>query len=64
MAACVWTKENRTSLHTLVKATAAKVPWTAGALVYLDDLFGYGLKPEPVREEWWDMYPPSRGFGT
>ena len=62
MAACVWNKENKTSLHKLVKATAAKMPWSAGLLVRMDDLFGYGLKPEAVREEWWNMDLPFRGL--
>jgi hypothetical protein len=27
-------------------------------MVSMDDLFGYGLKPETVREEWWDLDLP------
>ncbi len=62
MAACVWTKENKTYLHKLVKATAAQVPPLSGAMVYMDNLLGYGLKPEETREEWWNMDLPFRGL--
>lgn len=62
MAACVWTKENKTSLHKLVKATASRMPRASGLMVYMDDLFGYGLKPEADREEWWNMDLPFRGL--
>jgi len=62
LAACVWTKENKTSLHKVVKATASRMPWASGLMVYMDDLFGYGLKPEAVREEWWNMDLPFRGL--
>lgn len=62
LAACVWNKENKTSLHSLVKAVSSRMPWTAGMMVYMDDLFGYGLKPEPIREEWWNMDLPFRNY--
>jgi reductive dehalogenase len=58
MAACCWTKENKTSLHTLMKITGSRAPWASGLMVSMDDLFGYGLKPETVREEWWDLDLP------
>jgi len=64
MGACVWTKENKTSLHNIVKATASMVPRAAGLMVYMDDLFGYSLKPEKVRDEWWNMNLPHRGLDT
>lgn len=62
MGACVWTKENKTSLHGFVKVAGSLVPLAAGLMVYMDDLFGYNLKPEKVRDDWWNMNLPFRGL--
>jgi reductive dehalogenase len=56
LAACPWTKQSKTSLHYIAKALGAKLPFLAPAMVFLDDLFGYGPTSNPdLIEEWWDL---------
>jgi reductive dehalogenase len=56
LAACPWTKQSKTSLHSLVKTLGAKLPFLAPAMVFLDNLFGYGPTSNPeLYEEWWDL---------
>jgi reductive dehalogenase len=56
LAACPWTKQSKTSLHYFAKALGAKLPFLAPAMVFLDDLFGYGPTSNPeLYEKWWDL---------
>jgi reductive dehalogenase len=56
LAACPWTKQSKTSLHYFAKALGAKLPSLTPAMVFLDDLFGYGPTSNPeLYEEWWDL---------
>jgi reductive dehalogenase len=56
LAACPWTKQSKTSLHYFAKALGAKLPFLTPAMVFLDDLFGYGPTSNPeLYEKWWDL---------
>lgn len=65
LAACPWTKQSKTSLHYVAKALAAKLPSMARAMVFLDDLFGYGPISDPeLIEKWWDLDLPEYGLDS
>ncbi len=56
LAACPWTKQSKTSLHSLAKILGAKLPFLTPAMVFLDDIFGYGPTNNPeLYEKWWDL---------
>ena len=56
LAACPWTKQSKTSLHYVAKALSAKLPFLSPAMVFLDDLFGYGPTSDlELVEKWWDL---------
>lgn len=63
-AACPWTKHDVAAIHGIIRATGAKAPGLARLLVALDDTFGYGLKPEAERGEWWKLDLPAFGIDT
>jgi reductive dehalogenase len=63
LAACPWTKQSQTSLHSFVKPISSKLPFLAPIMVYLDDLFGYGPTSDPeLYEKWWDLDIPEYGL--
>lgn len=63
LAACPWTKQSKTSLHSLAKALGAKLPFLTPAMVFLDDLLGYGPTSSPeLYEKWWDLDLPEYGL--
>jgi len=63
LAACPWTKQSKTSLHYFAKALGAKLPFLTPAMVFLDDLFGYGPNSDPeLVEKWWDLDLPEYGL--
>jgi reductive dehalogenase len=65
MAACPWTKQSESSLHAVAKSIGATLPSLSGALVYLDDLFGYGPTKDPeALENWWDLNINEYGLGS
>jgi hypothetical protein len=47
-----------------MKITGSRAPWASGLMASMDDLFGYGLKSEAVREEWWDLDLPIKGLDS
>jgi reductive dehalogenase len=63
LGACVWNKPNKSLFHSTVRAVAATAPSLSRFLVYMDDVFGYGLVPEDRRKDWWDLDLPVRGVG-
>jgi hypothetical protein len=63
LAACPWTKQSHTSLHSFVKPISANLPFLAPIMVKLDDLFGYGPTNDPeMYEKWWDLDIPEYGL--
>ena len=64
LAACTWTKDNKTALHAVTKAAAAKLPFMAPFMAFMDDVFGYGLVPEEKYNKWWDLKLPSKGIDS
>ncbi|MBU4315855.1 MAG: reductive dehalogenase [Proteobacteria bacterium] len=64
LAACTWTKDNKTSLHAVTKAAAAKLPFMAPFMAFMDDVFGYGLVPEEKYNDWWNLKLPIKGFDS
>ena len=63
LAACPWTKQSKTSLHDFSKILGAKLPFLTPAMVFLDDLFGYGPTSDPeLFEKWWDLDLPEYGL--
>jgi epoxyqueuosine reductase len=65
MASCPWNKEEGTALHDLAKATGATVPSVSGALLALDDSFGYGVSDDPdFLADWWNLDLPPYGIDT
>jgi len=63
LAACPWTKQSKTSLHAIAKPLSAKLPSLAPAMVFLDDLLGYGPTRNPeLRENWWDLDQKEYGL--
>lgn len=64
LGACTWTKDNKTALHSVSRAMGAKVPSLARFMVFMDDLFGYGLVPEHKLNDWWDLKLPNKGFDS
>ena len=64
LAACTWNKDNKTSLHAVSKALGAKVPALSPLMVFMDDLFGYGLVPKEKLNDWWNLKLPIKGFDS
>jgi reductive dehalogenase len=63
LGSCVWNKPRKSYFHSTVRAIAATMPSLSRFLVYMDDVFGYGLVPEDKRKEWWKLDLPVRGVG-
>ena len=64
LAACTWNKDDKTSLHAVVKALGAKLPALSPLMVFMDDLFGYGLVPKQKQNDWWDLKLPIKGIDS
>ena len=65
MAACPWSKQDKTSLHELAHIGASKLPGLGKLWVKLDDFFGYGrIKDGKVINKWWDLGNPTRGINS
>jgi len=64
LAACPWTKQSETSLHYFAKTLSSKFPFLTPAMVFLDDLFGYGPTHNPkLFGKWWDLDLHEYGLG-
>ncbi|AII60305.1 reductive dehalogenase [Dehalococcoides mccartyi] len=61
-AVCVFSKDDASSVHEIVKATLAKTTMLNSFFVNMDKGFGYGLKPEDTIEEWWTNSFPVNGI--
>nr|UZH91506.1 reductive dehalogenase [uncultured bacterium] len=64
MATCTFNVNGSAMVHDAVKATLATTPILNGFLWQADKTFGYGLKSEEEKEEWWDLSLPSMGWDT
>ncbi len=64
LGACPWNKDNKTALHSVSRAMGATMPSLSPFMVFMDDLFGYGLVPEQRMNEWWDLKLPNKGFDS
>lgn len=65
MAACPWTKQDRTLLHEFAHVAAAKMPGMAKLMVKMDDLFGYGRITDGNEiKKWWNFNNPIRGVNS
>lgn len=65
LANCPWTKQDKTALHYIAKASGSKMPIAGGLMKKLDDVFGYGTTKDPEElERWWDLDLPTYGIDT
>jgi hypothetical protein len=64
LGACTWNKDNKTVLHSMAKATGAKLPRLSPFMAFMDDLFGYGLVSKEKYNEWWDLKLPAKGIDS
>lgn len=62
LASCPWNKDDKTVLHSVVKAVSAKAPALSPFMVFMDDLFGYGLAPKEKLNDWWELDLPPKGL--
>lgn len=65
MSVCPWSKQDTTLLHDVARVAGSKLPFLSKYIVYLDDLFGYGLIDDPEGlEDWWSEEKPVRGIDS
>jgi reductive dehalogenase len=64
LGSCTWNKDNKTLLHSMAKATGAKLPVLSPFMALMDDVFGYGLAPKRRVNEWWDLRLPIKGLDS
>lgn len=57
---CPWTKQDRTMIHSIVRASSAKIPLLDDFFVSMDKAFGYGKQKDP--KKWWDLDLPEHGL--
>ena len=59
---CPWAKQDKTVLHSIIKAASAKIPALDGFFVSLDEKFGYGRQKD--MERWWELELLEYGLDT
>ena len=65
MSVCPWSKQDTTALHEVARIAGSKAPFLSKYIVYLDDLFGYGLIEDADElEDWWSEETPVRGIDS
>lgn len=62
IAACPWTKKDKTMIHDIVKAASAKIPALDGFFTSMDTAFGYGKQKSA--QQWWYLNFPEYGIDT
>ena len=50
MSVCPWSKQDTTLLHDAARIAGSQMPFLSKYIVYMDDLFGYGLIE--IKKEW------------
>jgi reductive dehalogenase len=61
IAVCPWSKKDRTAIHSIVKASGARIPALDGLFTGMDEAFGYGRQRDP--DDWWRSDLPEYGIG-
>ena len=65
MSVCPWSKQDTTLLHDVARIAGSQLPFLSKYIVYLDDLFGYGLIEDPDEmDDWWSEESPVRGVDS
>lgn len=62
LSVCPWSKKDKTMIHSMVKATSAKMPILDGFFTSMDEAFGYGRQKSAAR--WWKLNLPEYGIDT
>jgi len=61
---CVFNNQYGAMIHDLVRQTVSVTSVFNSLFATAGDTFGYGLKVDEEKEEWWDMVLPSYGYST
>ena len=62
IAVCPWSKKDKTMIHSIIKASSAKMPFLDRFFVSIDKAFGYGIRKNP--KKWWTLNLPEYGIDT
>jgi reductive dehalogenase len=57
---CPWNKQDKTIIHSIVKAASAKIPVLDNFFVSMDKTFGYGEQKDP--KKWWSLDIQEHGL--
>jgi reductive dehalogenase len=61
---CVFNSQKGAMIHDIVRGTAATTGIFNSFFASMHGTFGYGLKEDEAKEDWWDMSLPSYGYDT
>ncbi|KTB47980.1 reductive dehalogenase [Dehalogenimonas alkenigignens] len=61
---CVFNNQYGAMIHDLVRQTVSVTSMFNGVFATAGETFGYGLKEDEAKEDWWDMVLPAYGYST